>query len=162
MAISVKELIEKKEVIEAAKNAKYDLETSAGVMTVKLPTRADIMEALSLENPDSYLIVNTVVEPNLTESCRAFINRLTEYGHQYNGIYASWNWLSAEGAHHIRIEDLPDYVPYWVANYGSGNTFDNPCKDYLKEEYPDNIIRMHQFTDNLDGFGYDANIYYDN
>ncbi len=62
----------------------------------------------------------------------------------------------------FRIEDLPDYVPYWVANYGSGNTFDNPCKDYLKEEYPDNIIRMHQFTDNLDGFGYDANIYYDN
>ncbi len=102
-----------------------------------------------------------MLEGDVTESCRAFINRLTEYGHQYNGIYASWNWLSAEGAHHIRIEDLPDYVPYWVANYGSGNTFDNPCKDYLKEEYPDNIIRMHQFTDNLDGFGYDANIYYE-
>lgn len=68
MAISIKELIEKKEVIEAAKNAKYDLETSAGVMTVKLPTRADIMEALSLENPDSYLIVNAVVEPNLKDS----------------------------------------------------------------------------------------------
>jgi len=102
-----------------------------------------------------------MLEGDVTESCRAFINRLTEYGHQYNGIYASWNWLSAEGAHHIRIEDLPEYVPYWVANYGKGNTFDNPCKDYLKEEYPDNIIRMHQFTDNLDGFGYDANIYYD-
>ena len=98
---------------------------------------------------------------DVTECCRAFLNRMTDYGHQYNGVYASWNWLSAEGAHHIHIEDLPDYTPYWVANYGSGNTFEEACPDYLKAEYPDNIIRMHQFTDNLAGFGYDASIYYD-
>lgn len=98
---------------------------------------------------------------DVTECCRAFLNRMTDYGHQYNGVYASWNWLSAEGAHHIHIEDLPNYTPYWVANYGSGNTFEEACPDYLKAEYPDNIIRMHQFTDNLAGFGYDASIYYD-
>lgn len=97
---------------------------------------------------------------DVTKVCMTFLNQLTNYGHQYQGIYASWDWLSAEGSHYIHIEELPNYVPYWVANYGSGNTFETACKDYLKEEYPDNIIRIHQFTDNLDGFGFDANIYY--
>lgn len=98
---------------------------------------------------------------DVTECCRAFMNRLTEYGHQYNGVYSSWDWLSAEGAHHIHIEELPGYTPYWVANYGGGNTFDTACRNYLKEEYPNAIIRMHQFTDCLEGFGVDANVYYD-
>ena len=102
-----------------------------------------------------------MLQGDITDICMAFINRLTEYKHQYQGIYASWDWLSSEGAHYIRIEDLPDYVPYWVANYSSGNTFETAGRDYLKEEYPYNIIRMHQFTDNLAGFGYDANIYYE-
>ena len=98
---------------------------------------------------------------DVTACCMAFLNRLTDYGHQYNGIYSGWDWFSAEGAHHIHIEELPDYVPLWVANYGNGNTFETASKDYLKEEYPDRIIRMHQFTDNLAGFGFDASIYYD-
>ena len=49
----------------------------------------------------------------------AFLNRLTDYGHQYQGIYAMWNWLSKEGEHHIHIDDLPEYVPIWVAQYHS-------------------------------------------
>ena len=52
---------------------------------------------------------------DITDVCMAFLNRLTDYGHQYNGIYSSWNWLSKEGAHHIHIDDLPDYVPIWTA-----------------------------------------------
>ncbi len=68
MAISIAELINKKEEIENAKKALYDIETSAGVMTVKLPTRAFILEALGVEDSDAYLIVNSVVEPDLKDS----------------------------------------------------------------------------------------------
>lgn len=68
MAISIAELIEKKEAIEASKKAKYDIETSAGTMTVKLPSRAFILEAMGVEDSDSYLIVNSVVEPDLKDS----------------------------------------------------------------------------------------------
>lgn len=67
MAISVKELIENKEAIEGSKKARYDLETSAGVMTFKLPSRALVLEAMQLEDPDSYVIVNCAVEPNLRD-----------------------------------------------------------------------------------------------
>lgn len=68
MAISVAELINKKESIEAAKKARYDIETSAGTMTVKLPTRAFVLEAMGVEDSDAYLIVNCVVEPDLKDS----------------------------------------------------------------------------------------------
>ena len=103
---------------------------------------------------------NDMLKGDVTQVCMTFLNQLTNYGHQYQGIYSSWNWLSAEGSHYIHIEELPSYVPYWVANYSSGNTFETAGRDYLKEEYPNNIICIHQFTDNLAGFGYDANIYY--
>lgn len=102
-----------------------------------------------------------MLQGEVTDICMTFLDRLTEYGHQYQGIYSSWNWLSAEGAHYIHIEDLPDYVPYWVAQYGRGTTFEEHCYNYLKDEYPNNTIRMHQFTDSLTGFGYDASIYYE-
>ena len=96
---------------------------------------------------------NDMLQGDVTKVCMTFLNQLTNYGHQYQGIYASWNWLSAEGAHYIHIEDLPDYVPYWVAQYNSYND--------LKEEYPNNIIRIWQYTDHYsDEFPYDANIYY--
>jgi len=94
-----------------------------------------------------------MLQGDVTKVCMTFLNQLTNYGHQYQGIYASWNWLSAEGAHYIHIEDLPDYVPYWVAQYHSENS--------LKEEYPNNIIRIWQYTDCYsEEFPYDANIYY--
>ena len=47
---------------------------------------------------------------DVTEVCMAFLNRLTDYGHQYEGIYAAWNWLSKDGAHYIDVDALPDYV----------------------------------------------------
>ncbi|MBO5652370.1 MAG: hypothetical protein J6O13_09570 [Selenomonas sp.] len=68
MAVSIKELIENKEAIEAAKKAQYDLETSVGTLTVKLPSRALVLEALSLDDSDSYIIVNSVVAPDLKDS----------------------------------------------------------------------------------------------
>ena len=56
---------------------------------------------------------------DVTEVCMAFLNRLTDYGHQYEGIYAAWNWLSKDGAHYIDVDALPDYVPLWSAQYNS-------------------------------------------
>ena len=100
-----------------------------------------------------------VEDDDITDTCSAFVSYLNGIGYAYVGIYASWNWLSKEGAHHISIDDLADYVPYWVANYDGNNTFDEYHRNYLKEEYPDNNIVIHQFTDNLDGFGFDADIY---
>ena len=35
-----------------------------------------------------------------------FLNRLTDYGHQYQGIYASWNWLSKDGASSSRTSRI--------------------------------------------------------
>lgn len=90
---------------------------------------------------------------DVTKNCMTFLNRLTEHGHQYNGIYASWNWLSKEGAHHINVDRLPEYVPLWVAQYSSH------CD--LKDEYPGERIRMWQFTDHFsDDLPYDASRYY--
>ena len=89
---------------------------------------------------------------DITSVCMAFLNQLTNYGHQYQGIYSSWNWLSKEGAHHIHIDDLPEYVPIWVAQYSSH------CD--LKDEYPDRV-RIWQYTDSLYGMSLDGDIYYD-
>ena len=89
---------------------------------------------------------------NVTANCMTFLNRLTEHGHQYNGIYASWNWLSKEGAHYIHLDELPYYVPIWVAQYS------RHCD--LKDEYPDRV-RIWQYTDHYnDSLPYDANIYF--
>ena len=88
---------------------------------------------------------------DITSVCMAFLNQLTNYGHQYQGIYSSWNWLSKEGAHHIHIDDLPEYVPIWVAQYSSH------CD--LKDEYPDRV-RIWQYTDSLYGMSLDGDIYY--
>lgn len=96
----------------------------------------------------------SMLSGDVTACCLAFMNRLTDYGHQYNGIYSGWNWLSEEGAHHINMDDLPDYVPYWVAQYNRRND--------LLIERPDKNIRIWQYTDHYsDRFPYDGNIYYD-
>ena len=67
MAISVQELIANKEKIEKSKKDLYDLETSIGTVTVKQPSLALITEVMGLEKntTDKYLILQTVVEPNL-------------------------------------------------------------------------------------------------
>lgn len=90
---------------------------------------------------------------DVTENCMTFLNQLTDYGHQYEGIYASWNWLSKEGAHIIDVDALPEYVPLWSAQYNS--------HDDLSDEYPGRV-RIWQYSDHYsDDLPYDADIYYD-
>ena len=90
---------------------------------------------------------------DVTEVCMAFVNRLTDYGHQYEGIYAAWNWLSKDGAHYIDVDALPDYVPLWSAQYNS--------HDDLNDEYPGRV-RIWQYSDHFSNeLPYDADIYYD-
>lgn len=69
MAVSVAELIEKKEALANAKKETYDLETSIGVLTVKKPTASIVVESRTTEgSSDSYLILNCVVSPNLKDA----------------------------------------------------------------------------------------------
>lgn len=90
---------------------------------------------------------------DVTEVCMAFLNRLTDYGHQYEGIYAAWNWLSKDGAHYIDVDALPDYVPLWSAQYNS--------HDDLNDEYPGRV-HIWQYSDHFSNeLPYDADIYYD-
>lgn len=90
---------------------------------------------------------------DVTEVCMAFLNRLTDYGHQHEGIYAAWNWLSKDGAHYIDVDALPDYVPLWSAQYNS--------HDDLNGEYPGRV-RIWQYSDHFSNeLPYDADIYYD-
>lgn len=92
-------------------------------------------------------------DSDITPVCMAFLNRLTDFGHQFNGIYSSWNWFSKDGERHINIDELPSYVPLWVAQYSNHND--------LKEEYPDRDIKFWQFTDTFLNMNLDGNVYYD-
>lgn len=66
MAISINELLAKKDEIKNKKKALYDLETSIGTITIKTPSKALIASAMDMEQRgDEYLIMNSVVEPNL-------------------------------------------------------------------------------------------------
>lgn len=67
MAVSIAELLEKKEEIAARKKARYDLKTSIGTVTVKLPSRADVSEFMRLDDADELLLLDCVVEPNLRD-----------------------------------------------------------------------------------------------
>lgn len=71
MAISIQDLIDKKEQIQAQKQETYDLETSIGTITVKKPTRSFVLEASKLEESgesDKYMILNLVTTPNLKDT----------------------------------------------------------------------------------------------
>lgn len=90
---------------------------------------------------------------NVASICMAFVNKMTELGYTYVGIYSSWNWFSEEGANILPIQDIPDYVPIWTAQYSSYND--------LLDEYPDKNIDIWQYSDHYsDEFPYDADIYY--
>ena len=67
MAVSIKDLIAKKEALTQRKKQKYDIETSAGILTVKMPTRSHVAELLKLEDSDAHLIIGYDVEPNLRD-----------------------------------------------------------------------------------------------
>lgn len=69
MAVSIADLIAKKEKITAAKKALYDIPTSAGILTVKKPTAAFMAEVWELDDSqDEYLILNMTVDPDLQDS----------------------------------------------------------------------------------------------
>ena len=93
-----------------------------------------------------------MLEGDTTSICSTFVSYLNGIGYEYVGIYSSWNWLSYEGSHYIHMEELEDYVPYWVAQYGNSS-----CS--LAEENPEANIRFWQYTDHYsDDLPYDASI----
>lgn len=70
-AISIQDLINKKDQIKAQKQKTYDLETSIGMITVKKPTRDFVLEASKLEGAgesDKYMILNLVITPDLKDA----------------------------------------------------------------------------------------------
>ena len=68
MAISINELIAKKEELAAKKDTLYDMETSIGTITVKKPLKDMVAESLERDKQsDEYLILNQVVAPNLKD-----------------------------------------------------------------------------------------------
>ena len=68
MAVSISELIAKKDDLRAKRKALYDLETSLGTFTVRAPGKSLMLEAWDLEEGgDGYLIINCVVEPDLND-----------------------------------------------------------------------------------------------
>ncbi|MBR2182949.1 MAG: hypothetical protein IJ858_05955 [Acidaminococcaceae bacterium] len=68
MAVSVKDLIAKKEEIAAKKEATVDFVTSIGTVTVKKPTKSMVLESIERDKTgDAYLILQQVVEPNLKD-----------------------------------------------------------------------------------------------
>lgn len=69
MAVSIAELIARKEEIEKKKEEQYDLKTSIGTITVKKPTKAFMAEVLNLEKDnDEYMVYNLCVAPNLKDA----------------------------------------------------------------------------------------------
>lgn len=88
---------------------------------------------------------------DVTATCSAFVAELNARGYNYVGIYSSYNWL-ANGI--IDINQLADYVPYWVAQYYRENS--------LLKERPDKNIKIWQYTDCYSGkLPYDGNVYYE-
>ena len=68
MAVSIEELINEKEAIEARKKRQYDIETSAGTFTMKVPSKSFVAEAMGLsEGSDEYLIYHCTVAPDLSD-----------------------------------------------------------------------------------------------
>lgn len=80
MAVSVADLIKRKEAREASKKARYDIKTSMGVFTIRKPSRAIFIESRDMENGDGdrYVILNSVVEPNLKDAKLQEVYECTE------------------------------------------------------------------------------------
>lgn len=68
MAVSINELIAKKDELAGKKNELFDFDTSIGVITVKKPSKGMVAETLEREQDnDEYMILNQVVTPNLKD-----------------------------------------------------------------------------------------------
>lgn len=66
MAVSVQDLIKKKDKILAKKKETFDLETSIGTITVQKISKSFAAEVFDLESgSDEYCILNAVVAPDL-------------------------------------------------------------------------------------------------
>ncbi|MDY6299799.1 MAG: hypothetical protein SPL46_07395 [Selenomonadaceae bacterium] len=67
-AVSIEELINEKEAIEARKKRQYDVETSAGTFTMRPPSKSFVAEAMGLsEGSDEYLVYHCTVSPDLSD-----------------------------------------------------------------------------------------------
>lgn len=87
---------------------------------------------------------------DVTAVCSAFISTCNAAGYSA-GIYASLSTLTDR----INVNDLADYVPYWCAQYGTGECgFHDSC--------PDNILAGWQWTDHyhIGGQNYDMSEWY--
>ena len=70
MAVTIAELIGKKDEIRAKKNAVYELETSIGDIVVKLPTSKIVADSWAIKNTmdaNCFIIQSCVLEPNLND-----------------------------------------------------------------------------------------------
>lgn len=68
--LTIQDLIDKKAELDGKKKRKYEIETSLGTMIFKPPTATILSESadMSGNDGDAYLIYNTVLEPNLSDS----------------------------------------------------------------------------------------------
>lgn len=70
MAVTISELIAKKDEIKAQKSNLYDLETSIGIITVKMPSSKLVNDGWNLNDTlegNKFLILESVVNPNLKD-----------------------------------------------------------------------------------------------
>lgn len=90
---------------------------------------------------------------NPAYACAYFIDRLLQKDHNYCGIYTSYNWATNV----IDLSILPDYIPFWVAQYGYYE-----CS--FAVEHPERIVKIWQYTDSepIGNMYLDCNYYYDN
>lgn len=71
MAVTIAELIDKKDEISANKKKHYAIETSIGEIICKLPTSGLVAEAWGMADTmtaNKFMILNCCVEPNLKDS----------------------------------------------------------------------------------------------
>nr|DAV17725.1 MAG TPA: tail assembly chaperone protein [Caudoviricetes sp.] len=69
MAVSIQELINQKEQIEAKKQETFDIKTSIGTLTVQKITKGLMADIMTItEGSDEYCILHTVISPNLQDA----------------------------------------------------------------------------------------------
>ena len=86
----------------------------------------------------------------LTSVVMAGITVMNEAG-KYVGIYGSYDTL----VNCMNLEDIPDYVPFFVAIFGPVN--------YFKQEYPNKTCSLWQYSDEgqINGCAVDLDVMYD-
>jgi len=68
-ALTIKELMDRKQELAGRKNRTHQLDTPIGTVTVKQPTTALVVEAQKLDGAESdfYLIYESMIQPNLKD-----------------------------------------------------------------------------------------------